>query len=96
MTALKNVTIDAGDIFSTDPSFAKDGFVALADPKNMFAAQNITPIVATSELTATIKGTVNPISAKLTTTVLAALDDQVGAGDPNPVAEKWLASEGLG
>jgi len=46
VTSLKNGTINAGDIFSTDPSFAQDNFVALTDPKNMFAAQNITPIVA--------------------------------------------------
>ena len=96
VTALKNGTIDAGDIFSTDPSFAADGFVALTDPKNMFAAQNITPIVGTKELTPTIESTVNAVSAKLTTTVLATLDAQVGTGDPNAVALKWLSSEGLG
>jgi osmoprotectant transport system substrate-binding protein len=95
VTSLKDGTIDAGDIFSTDPSFAQDGFVALADPKNMFAAQNITPIVATSKLTPTIETTVNAVSAKLTTTVLAALDAEVGTGDPNAVATKWLSSEGL-
>jgi osmoprotectant transport system substrate-binding protein len=96
VTALKNGTIDAGDIFSTDPSFAEDGFVALADPKNMFAAQNVTPIVGTKELTPTIQTTVNAVSAKLTTTVLAALDAEVGTGDPNATATKWLSSEGLG
>lgn len=96
VTALKNGTIDAGDIFSTDPSFAADGFVALADPKNMFAAQNITPIVATAKLTPTIKATVNAVSAKLTTPVLAQLDAQVGTGDPDPVAKQWLSSQGLG
>jgi osmoprotectant transport system substrate-binding protein len=96
VTALKNGTIDAGDIFSTDPSFAQDGFVALADPKNMFAAQNVTPIVGAKELTPTIESTVNALSAKLTTTVLAALDAEVGTGDPNAVAVKWLSSEGLG
>jgi osmoprotectant transport system substrate-binding protein len=96
VTALKDGTIDAGDIFSTDPSFAQYGFVALTDPKNMFAAQNITPIVATAKLTPTIEQTVNAISAKLTTTVLAGLDAQVGTGDPNSVAQQWLTSEGLG
>jgi osmoprotectant transport system substrate-binding protein len=96
VTALKNGTIDAGDIFSTDPSFAKDGFVALADPKNMFAAQNVTPIAATAKLTPTIESTINAVSAKLTTPILAQLDAQVGTGDPNPVATKWLASVGLG
>ena len=68
VTSLKDGTIDAGDIFSTDPSFAQDGFVALADPKNMFAAQNVTPIVATAKVTPTIETTVNAVSAKLTTT----------------------------
>ena len=96
VTALKNGTIDAGDIFSTDPSFAADNFVALADPKNMFAAQNVTPIVATAKLTPTIKDTVNAVSAKLTTPILAQLDAQVGTGDPDPVAKQWLSSQGLG
>jgi osmoprotectant transport system substrate-binding protein len=96
VTALKNGTIDAGDIFSTDPSFAADGFVALADPKNMFAAQNVTPIVATAKLTPTIKDTVNAVSAKLTTPILAQLVAQAGSGDPDPVAKQWLASVGLG
>ena len=96
VTALKNGTIDAADIFSTDPSFAADGFVALADPKNMFAAQNVTPIIATSKLTSVIETTVNAISAKLTTAILAQLDAQAGSGDPDPVAKQWLSSEGLG
>ncbi len=96
VTSLKNGTIDAADIFSTDPSFAKDGFVALTDPKSMFAAQNITPIVATAKLTPTIKDAVNAVSAKLTTEVLAGLDAKVGTGDPDAVAKEWLASVGLG
>jgi osmoprotectant transport system substrate-binding protein len=96
VTALKNGTIDAGDIFSTDPSFAADGFVALADPKNMFAAQNVTPIVATAKMTSTVQDTANAVSAKLTTPILAQLVAQVGSGDPDPVAKQWLASVGLG
>jgi osmoprotectant transport system substrate-binding protein len=96
VTALKNGTIDAGDIFSTDPSFAADGFVALADPQNMFAAQNIIPIVATSKLTDTIRNTVNAVSVKLTTAILGQLDAQVGTGDPDPIAQQWLTSNGLG
>jgi osmoprotectant transport system substrate-binding protein len=96
VTSLKDGTIDAGDIFSTDPSFAVDNFVALSDPKNMFAAQNITPIVATAKLNPTIESTVNAVSAKLTTSILASLDAQVGTGDPNTVAQQWLSSVGLG
>jgi osmoprotectant transport system substrate-binding protein len=96
ITSLKNGTIDAGDIFSTDSSFSTDHFVALQDPKNMFAAQNITPIVTTAKLTPTITTTVNAISAKLTTAILADLDAKAGSGDPDPVAKSWLASVGLG
>jgi osmoprotectant transport system substrate-binding protein len=96
VTALRDGTIDAGDIFSTDPSFAEYGFVALTDPKNEFAAQNITPIVATAKLTPTIESTVNAVSAKLTTTILAALDAKVGTGDPDAIAQQWVSSEGLG
>jgi osmoprotectant transport system substrate-binding protein len=96
VTALKNGTIDAGDIFSTDPSFQKEGFVALQDPKNMFAAQNITPIVATAKLTPVIKDTANAVSAKLTTQILTQLLIQVGTGDPDAVAKQWVASVGLG
>lgn len=90
VTSLKNGTIDGADIFSTDPSFASEGFVALADPKNMFAAQNVTPVVATAKVTPTIKDTVNAVSAKLTTAILADLDAKVGTGDPDAVAKQWL------
>ncbi|ADP78191.1 ABC transporter substrate-binding protein [Pseudofrankia inefficax] len=95
VTSLKNGTIDGADIFSTDPSFASEGFVALADPKNMFAAQNVTPVVATAKVTPTIKDTVNAVSAKLTTAILADLDAKVGTGDPDAVAKQWLTSVGL-
>jgi osmoprotectant transport system substrate-binding protein len=96
VTSLKNGTIDAADIFSTDPSFEKDGFIALKDPKNMFAAQNVTPIVTTSKLTPTIKDTANAVSAKLTTAILTDLLIKVGTGDPDAVAKQWVASVGLG
>jgi osmoprotectant transport system substrate-binding protein len=96
VTALKNGTIQAADIFSTDPSFAADNFVALTDPKSMFAAQNIDPIVTSSKLTPDMKTTINAVSAKLTTSVLAGLDAKVGTGDPDAVAKTWLTSVGLG
>lgn len=95
VTSLKNGTIDGADIFSTDPSFAADDFVALTDPKNMFAAQNVTPVVSSAKLTPTIKDTVNAVSAKLTTAILADLDAKVGTGDPDAVAKAWLTSVGL-
>lgn len=96
-TALKNGTIDAGDIFSTDGSIAANNFVSLADPKSMFAAQNIVPIFVQSKLTQTMTDACNAVSAKLDTKTLATLDAQVAAGqDPDAVAKAWLTSVGLG
>ncbi|MFF0793969.1 glycine betaine ABC transporter substrate-binding protein [Streptomyces spiralis] len=43
-TALRNGTVDAADIFSTDPAVSRYGFVSLRDPRNLFAAQNVMPL----------------------------------------------------
>jgi osmoprotectant transport system substrate-binding protein len=96
VNSLKNGSIDAADIFSTDPAIAANGFVSLQDPKFMFAAQNITPIVATSANTSTITETANAVSAKLDTATLAKLVADVAGGKSNDdVAREWLKSVGL-
>jgi len=98
VTALKNGTIDAADIFSTDPSIAANGFVSLTDDKSMFAAQNIVPLVTKSKVTQTIADTANAVSAKLDTATLGRLVGAVtnNKQDPDAVAKAWLASVGLG
>lgn len=97
VNALKSGSIDAADIFSTDPSIAANHFVSLTDPKNMFAAQNIIPIVATSKVTQTIKDAANAVSAKLDTATLASLVAKVSGGQKaDDVAKAWLQSVGLG
>ena len=98
VNALKNGSINIGDIFSTDPSIAANGFVTLTDPKNEFAAQNIVPIFSQKVLTQPMEDACNLVSAKLTTVVLAALDTKVEVGGqaPDAVATAWLKSVGLG
>jgi osmoprotectant transport system substrate-binding protein len=96
VTSLKNGTIDAADIFSTDSSIAKNNFVSLTDPKSMFAAQNIVPIVTKSKLTQPMVDACNAVSAKLDTKTLAGLVAQASSGDPDKVAKDWLSSVGLG
>jgi len=98
LTALKNGSIDAADIFSTDPAIAANNLVSLTDPKSMFAAQNIVPIIANSALTQTIRDAANAVSAKLDTATLAALVAKVqnDGQKPDDVAKAWLAQEGLG
>jgi osmoprotectant transport system substrate-binding protein len=97
VNSLKNGSIDAADIFSTDPSIAANGFVSLQDPKFMFAAQNITPIVATASNTTAITNAANAVSAKLDTATLARLVADVSGGKKaDDVAKEWLSSVGLG
>lgn len=96
VNALKNGTIDAADIFSTDSSIAKNHFVSLQDPKSMFAAQNVVPLVNKSKLTQPMVDACNAVSAKLDTATLADLVAKASSGDPDKVAKDWLATAGLG
>lgn len=94
--ALRNGTVDAADIFSTDPSILKDDFASLTDPQHIFAAENVVPLFKRSILTQPMADAANTVSAKLTTGVLTALDTKVAAGaDPATVASEWLAQQGL-
>jgi osmoprotectant transport system substrate-binding protein len=97
INALKNGQIDAGDIFSTDPSVTADNFVVLDDPKNEFAAQNVLPLITKSKVTPTISAALNALSAKLDTTTLTTLVAKVitDKQDPTTVASDWLKSVGL-
>jgi osmoprotectant transport system substrate-binding protein len=95
--ALKNGQIDAGDIYTTDPLVASEGWVALDDPKNEFVAQNVVPLINKSKVTPTISAALNALSAKLDTATLAGLDEKVMTEkqDPATVASTWLKSVGL-
>ena len=51
VTALKDGTIQAADLFTTDPTIEDEGFVVLEDPKNNFAAQNVVPLINKAKAT---------------------------------------------
>jgi osmoprotectant transport system substrate-binding protein len=93
--ALKSGTVDGADIFSTDASIAANNFVSLTDDKNMFAAQNVIPLLTKSKSTPTAEAACNAVSAKLDTKTLADLDAKAGKGDSVTVAKDWLKSQGL-
>lgn len=97
VNALKNGQIDAGDLFTTDPSITQNNFVVLADPKNNFAAQNVLPLINKAKANETVTATLNAVSAKLTTQALIELNTKVSTDkqDPDAVAKQWLASVGL-
>jgi osmoprotectant transport system substrate-binding protein len=98
INALKSGQVQAGDVFTTDPNILNNGWVALEDPKSLFAAQNVVPLINKSKATATVSDALNAVSAKLTTPVLADLVKQVVADkkDPETVAKDFLTSSGLG
>ena len=96
--ALKNGQVDAVNLFTTDPSIADNGFVILDDPKNLFAAQNVVPLITKSKVTPTISASLNAISSKLDTATLGELVKEVVVDkkDPVVVAKEFLAKNGLG
>ena len=96
--ALKNGQVDAVNLFTTDPFVAANGFVVLGDPKSLFAAQNVVPLITTSKVNDTISAALNAISAKLDTATLGALVKEVVVDkkDPAAVAKEFLSKNGLG
>jgi osmoprotectant transport system substrate-binding protein len=97
--ALTDGTVAAADVFTTDPNIAEKDLVALDDPKNNFAAQNVVPVINSAKANDQVKQILNAVSAKLTTQGLIDLNRKLNAPDkPNPdvVAKEWLAANGLG
>ncbi|MDP9220645.1 MAG: ABC transporter substrate-binding protein [Actinomycetota bacterium] len=96
--ALKSGRVQVGDVFTTDPNIAANGWIALEDPQFLFAAQNVLPLINTKKATPTVTAALNAVSAKLDTKTLADLGTKVIADkqDPDTVAKAWLASVSLG
>lgn len=96
--ALQKGEVQAADLFSTDPALATGELVALADPKNNFAAQNVVPLVNKAKANDNVKQVLNAISAKLTTETLVELRNEAeGTAKTNPetVAKNWLEKNSL-
>ncbi|WP_316752837.1 ABC transporter substrate-binding protein [Streptomyces herbicida] len=96
--ALKKNTVQAADIFTTDPTIAKEKFVVLQDTENLFGFENVQPLVYKGALSQKGVDALNAVSAKLDTATLLDLDTQVQSEnkDPLDVAKAWLKSAGLG
>jgi osmoprotectant transport system substrate-binding protein len=96
--AIKDGTVQVGNVFSTDPKIAANNLVSLQDTKNLFAAQNVTPLVNKAAMNDTVTTTLNAISAKLTTQSLLDMMQKIAVNkdEPATVAKEWLTSNGLG
>jgi osmoprotectant transport system substrate-binding protein len=96
-TALSQGAVDAGDLFTTDPTITQNGLVTLTDPKNIFGLQNVLPLVNKTALNSAGVAALNAVDAKLDSKTLLALDvaTQVQKQDPATVAAGFLKAEGL-
>jgi len=72
--------------------------VVLDDPKHLFAAQNVVPLITKAKDNDTISQALNAVSAKLDTETLAALLTEVVVDkkDASAVAKEFLTKNNLG
>jgi len=96
--ALKYGQVDAANLFTTDPSIPANGSVVPDDPKHLFAAQNVVPLITKAKVTDTISSALNGVSAKLDTASLGELVKEVviDKKDPAVVAKEFLSKNSLG
>jgi len=97
LKALLDNTVQVADIYSTTPSILDNKLVTLEDPKNLFASQQVVPIVTASKASK-ISAVLNKISAKLTTKDLLEFNKRTGGdekADPKTVAADWLKTNGF-
>ncbi|MEU5841348.1 ABC transporter substrate-binding protein [Rhodococcus sp. NPDC047139] len=95
--ALSDGTVQAANIFTTDPSLTTEPFVALEDPESVFGAQNVTPLVHRADLDDEDIAAIDAVSERLTTDSLVELVGQVvtDGRDIDVVAEEWLQQNNL-
>ena len=56
VAALTGDQIQAGNLFTTDPAIPANDFVVLEDPNNLFAAQNVLPLINADKATPEVDG----------------------------------------
>jgi osmoprotectant transport system substrate-binding protein len=95
--ALKNGQIQVANIFSTDSAITTDNLVVLDDTKNLFLAQNVTPVLTKSKVKGDVESTVDAVSAALTTEDLTKYLAEVAVDKKSykSVAGEFLSANNL-
>ncbi|MFC7341044.1 ABC transporter substrate-binding protein [Saccharopolyspora griseoalba] len=95
--ALTAGQIQVANLFSTSSAIRANDLVKLDDPKNMFPAQNVVPLVGKGKLDPEQTDAVNEVSRALTTDKLTELNERIEIDKANPadVAKEFVASIGL-
>ena len=94
VAALKNDTIQAGNLFTTNSEIPANNFVVLEDPNNLFSAQNVLPLITAAKATPEVTAALDAVSAKLDTATLTDLLSKVTVDkeDSAQVAQEWVAA----
>jgi osmoprotectant transport system substrate-binding protein len=97
LKAILNGQADAGNLFTTDPNIAANDLVVLDDPKSLFAAQNVVPLLTKDADNPDVEDALNAVSDALDTDTLGALVKQVviDKEDPEDVAKQFLDDNNL-
>ncbi len=102
VNALKAKTIDVGELCSTQPDIAQNGWVLLDDDKHTQPADNLAPLVRNDLLSKVgdqnaFEKILNDVSAKMTTDMLTKLNAQIvfDHQDVAAVAKAWLQQNSL-
>jgi osmoprotectant transport system substrate-binding protein len=95
--ALKKDQIQVANIFSTDSTITTDNLVVLDDTKNLFLAQNVTPVLTASKVKGDVESTVDAVSAALTTEDLTKYLAEVAVDKKSykSVAGEFLSANNL-
>ncbi len=89
-------TIQVANVYTADPRIQTDDLVTLTDPKGLFLASNVVPVV-NSNVAGDVADVLNKVSAALTPEGLVELNvkstvDQESSAD---IAKEWLAANGF-
>jgi osmoprotectant transport system substrate-binding protein len=97
ITALQQDEVQVADVYSTAPQIKTDHLVTLADPKDLFRADNVIPLVYKPAVQANqaIAAVLNYVSLWLTQSQLEDLDVQAAApgADLQAIAKAWVQAK---
>ena len=99
--ALDSGSIDAGDVFTTDPQLASGKYTLLKDPKNIFGFQNIALVINQKKLQALggdqFMSIINKVNSLLTTKAVISMNKAVAIDKQSAaaVAKSFLKANNL-
>ena len=89
-------TVNVANVFTADPRIKTEQLVVLEDPKSLFLASNVVPLVS-AEQSEKLAAVLDPVSQKLSAQTLVELNVQstVGQQSAADIASAWLEAQDL-